>query len=60
MNLLDHGSRPDPVSSHLRVVARLGADIRAQEGETIDLSVERGDVHLFDSETGENITPVVS
>ncbi|WP_089728820.1 ABC transporter ATP-binding protein [Candidatus Thiosymbion oneisti] len=44
----------------LRVVARLGADIRAQEGETIDLSVERGDVHLFDSETGENITPVVS
>ena len=41
----------------LRVVARLGADIRAQEGETIDLSVERGDVHLFDSETGENITP---
>jgi len=44
----------------LRVVGRLGADIRAQEGETIDLSVERGDVHLFDSETGENITPVVS
>ncbi|WP_133513265.1 ABC transporter ATP-binding protein [Candidatus Thiosymbion oneisti] len=40
----------------LRVVARLGADIRAQEGETIDLSVEPGDVHLFDSETGENIT----
>jgi len=43
--------------SCLRVVARLGADIRAQEGETINLSVERGDVHLFDSETGENITP---
>ena len=44
----------------LRVVARLGADIRVREGETIDLSIDRGDIHLFDSETGENITPVVS
>jgi len=44
----------------LRLVARLGADIRAREGEAIDLSVEPGDVHLFDSETGENITSVVS
>ena len=39
-----------------RIVARLDSESEAREGEEIELFVDLSKLHLFDLETGRNIT----